>query len=141
MPAGTIEQLNFNVVLNTKDFDDKIKAVEDRAKSFNTTLSQSLDIQKSVEKVMNASAKASAKAASERAKEAQSFGKYVEQLRKMEEEGKRMAEQMPKAFNWSHHINQTYLELNRVMEILQKIKERQESRLLMSRWTRAATGA
>lgn len=127
MTPGTIEQLNFNVILNTKQFDEGIKAVEERAKNFNTSLSQSLDIQKSVEKVMNATAKASAKAAAERAKEAQSFGKYVEQLRKMEEEGKRMAEQMPKAFNWSHHINQTYLELNRVMEVLQKIKERQES--------------
>ena len=124
---NTIEQLNFEVILNTKQFDETIKSVEERAKNFNTSLSQSLDIQKNVEKAMSATAKASAKAAAEKDKEAQSFSKYIDQLKKMEEQGQRLAEQMPKAFNWSHHIDQTYLELNRLMGILQKVKERQES--------------
>ena len=60
---NTIEQLNFEVILSTKQFDDTIKSVEERAKNFNTSLSQSLDIQKKVEKVMNSTAKASAKSA------------------------------------------------------------------------------
>lgn len=124
---NTIEQLNFAVILNTEQFDKKITEVEERAKNFNTSLSQSLDIQKNVEKALNATAKASAKAAAEKDKEAQSFSKYIDQLRKMEEQGQRLAEQMPKAFNWSHHIDQTYLELNRLMGILEKVKERQES--------------
>lgn len=124
---NTIEQLNFEVILNTKQFDDTIKSVEERAKNFNTSLSKSLDIQKNVEKTMSATAKASAKAAAEKDKEAQSFSKYIDQLKKMEDQGQRLAEQMPKAFNWSHHIDQTYLELNRLMGILQKVKERQES--------------
>lgn len=125
--SNTIDQLNFEVILKTTQFDETIKSVEERAKKFNTSLSQSLDIQKKVEKVLNATAKASAKASAEREKEAQSFSKYIEQLRKMEEQGQRVAEQMPKAFNWSHHIDQTYLELNRLMGILEKVKERQES--------------
>ena len=124
---NTIEQLNFKVILDTSQFDETIKSVEERAKSFNTSLSQSLDVHKKVEKVMNATAKASAKSTAEREKEAQSFSKYIEQWRKMEEQGQRVAEQMPKAFNWSHHIDQTYLELNRLMGILEKVKERQES--------------
>ena len=124
---NTIEQLNFKVMLDTSQFDDTIKSVEDRAKKFNTSLSQSLDIQKKVEKVMNATTKASAKSAAEREREAQSFSKYIDQLRKMEEQGQRLANQMPKAFNWSHHIDQTYMELNRLMGILQKIQERQAS--------------
>ena len=164
-----VENLNFKVILDTEEFNDKIKAVEQTAKMFNSTLTESLTIHKSVEratkenaeahkywdgvfkehinsigkqsdalkqlakdykdeeKTARVAADAEAKAASERERDAQNFPKLLEQLRKLDAQSEKMASSGQKAFDWSHPINQAYMELDRLLEILKKIQERQNS--------------
>lgn len=42
--AGEIDNINFKVIINDKDFDDKLKKMEKAAKDFNVSVSQMLDL-------------------------------------------------------------------------------------------------
>ncbi|MBR0292466.1 MAG: hypothetical protein IJQ79_10100, partial [Bacteroidales bacterium] len=76
-----IDQLNYKVILNDEDFNQKIKADLAAAQNFNAQMSQVLDIKRKIANADVASAKNAEKIAREQAKTAAEVAKQQEKVR------------------------------------------------------------
>lgn len=89
---STIDNLNFKLILDDKEFDAKVKAAEEAAQKLNVSLSQLLTIQGSIGKGAFKGAQQAADAAEAEARAKQKTAEYAKRLAKTTEEMAKRAE-------------------------------------------------
>lgn len=89
---STIDNLNFKLILDDKEFDAKVKAAEEAAQKLNVSLSQLLTIQGSIGKGAFKGAQSAADAAEAEARAKQKTAEYAKRLAKTTEEMAKRAE-------------------------------------------------
>lgn len=89
---STIDNLNFELILNDKEFNEKVKAAEEAAQKLNVSLSQLLSIQSSIGKGATKGAQQAADAAEAEARAKQKTAEYAKRLAKTTEEMAKRAE-------------------------------------------------
>ena len=89
---STIDNLNFKLILDDKEFNAKVKAAEETAQKLNVSLSQLLSIQSSIGKGATKGAQQAADAAEAEARAKQKTAEYAKRLAKTTEELAKRAE-------------------------------------------------
>lgn len=89
---NTIDNLNFKLILDDKEFNAKVKAAEETAQKLNVSLSQLLSIQSSIGKGATKGAQQAADAAEAEARAKQKTAEYAKRLAKTTEEMAKRAE-------------------------------------------------
>lgn len=89
---STIDNLNFKLILDDKEFNAKVKAAEEAAQKLNVSLSQLLSIQSSIGKGATKGAQQAADAAEAEARAKQKTAEYAKRLAKTTEEMAKRAE-------------------------------------------------
>ena len=89
---STIDNLNFKLILDDKEFNAKVKAAEETAQKLNVSLSQLLSIQSSIGKGATKGAQQAADAAEAEARAKQKTAEYAKRLAKTTEEMAKRAE-------------------------------------------------
>lgn len=89
---STIDNLNFKLILDDKEFNAKVKAAEEAAQKLNVSLSQLLSIQSSIGKGATKGAQSAADAAEAEARAKQKTAEYAKRLAKTTEEMAKRAE-------------------------------------------------
>lgn len=89
---STIDNLNFKLILDDKEFNAKVKAAEEAAQKLNVSLSQLLSIQSSIGQGASKGAQQAADAAEAEARAKQKTAEYAKRLAKTTEEMAKRAE-------------------------------------------------
>ena len=129
---STIDNLNFKLILDDKEFNAKVKAAEEAAQKLNVSLSQLLSIQSSIGKGATKGAQQAADAAEAEARAKQKTAEYAKRLAKTTEEMAKRAENKTAAMQLrdQERLNQLVAQGNR------KLNER--SRIMRELGTVAA---
>lgn len=115
---GNIDQLNFEVILNDKNFTSEINRLEQLANRLNTSLSGALDL----------SRKVSSQKMTVKTREAEnSLEKLNEYFRNLEKQSQKTATGLKGSFDFRSAIEPAYAELNSLLEVMKKIEERKQS--------------
>ena len=112
---STVDNLNFKLILNDKEFNEKVKAAEETAQKLNVSLSRLLSIQDSISKGAAKGAQQAADAAEAEARAKQKTAEYAKRLAKTTEEMAKRAENKTAAMELrdQERLNQLVAQGNR----------------------------